>query len=85
MYANGGYSCAVAIPRNPGVKLQMGVFTTVNGGTQVSDYGLYSQYAGPVTIYAKGTCVQFGGRIGMVGTEIEWGHCGWTPTAVTPR
>ncbi|MEU9476903.1 hypothetical protein [Streptomyces sp. NPDC048191] len=76
LYYDNGYNCAVATSRNPGVKLHMAVWIEVLGGTKVSDSGYYTQYAGPVRVYAHGTCVRFGGEVGPTGDDTNWGHCG---------
>ncbi|WP_175434946.1 hypothetical protein [Streptomyces hawaiiensis] len=76
LYYSNGYNCAVATSRTPGVKLRMKVWIEVLGGTKVTDSGYYTQYAGPVKIYAAGSCVRFGGEIGTTGDNTDWGHCG---------
>lgn len=76
LYYSNGYNCAITTSRTPGVKLLMKAWVEVNGGTKVSDSGYYTQYAGPVTVYANKSCVRFGGQVGTTGDVSDWGHCG---------
>ncbi|MFI6205264.1 hypothetical protein ACIBAI_02550 [Streptomyces sp. NPDC051041] len=76
LYYSNGYNCVITTSRTPGVKLKMEAWLEVLGGTRKTDSGYYSYYAGPVSLYAAGACVRFGGQVGVVGTDSDWGHCG---------
>ncbi|MTE19684.1 hypothetical protein F0L17_11210 [Streptomyces sp. TRM43335] len=76
LYYSNGENCVVTTSRTPGVRLHMSAWLEVLGGTKVSDTGYYSYYAGPVSLYAAGTCVRFGGHVGVTGDNSDWGHCG---------
>lgn len=76
LYCSSGYNCVITTSRTPGVKLYMNAWLEVLGGTKKSDPGYYSYYAGPVTLYAAGSCVRFGGQVGTTGDNTDWGHCG---------
>ncbi|MFE4579898.1 hypothetical protein [Streptomyces chartreusis] len=76
LYYSNGYNCVITTSRTPGVKLKMNAWLEVLGGTKKSDPGYYSYHAGPVTLYANGTCVRFGGQVGTTGDNSDWDHCG---------
>ncbi|MFD7703622.1 hypothetical protein [Streptomyces caelestis] len=76
LYYSNGTNCVITTSRTPGVKLKMVAWLEVLGGTRKTDSGYYSYYAGPVSLYAAGACVRFGGQVGVVGTDSDWGHCG---------
>jgi hypothetical protein len=76
LYYSNGYNCAITTSRTPGVKLRMAAWVEVLGGTKKTDRGYYSYYAGPVSLYAAGACVRFGGEVGVTGDSSGWGHCG---------
>ncbi|MFD8794737.1 spore-associated protein [Streptomyces vinaceus] len=75
--ASTGKNCAVTIRNTPGPAVWMEVWVTRldTGGGDV-DNGDYTQYAGPVHINGRGTCIAFGGSIGNVSVTRGPGHCG---------
>lgn len=72
-----GKNCAVTVRDTVGAKIRMGVkLEAVGAGTApVEDNGLYTSYAGPVYIAARGHCVKWSGTIGTA-TGSDTGHCG---------
>lgn len=46
------------------------------GGSRVKDSGNFSYYAGPVTAFARGVCVRWGGSIGGRSYTSPFEHCG---------
>ncbi|MFE5536005.1 spore-associated protein [Streptomyces sp. NPDC056485] len=75
--ASTGKNCAVTIRNSPGPAVWMEVWVTrlATGGGDV-DNGFYTQYAGPVYIDGRNTCIAFGGSIGNVSVTSGPGHCG---------
>lgn len=57
-----GKNCVVTIKKGQTTYL-VGAFIERDGAPDswVSDYGNYMKYAGPVYVYAKGSCVSWGG------------------------
>lgn len=76
---NGGWNCVVTITNTPGAGHQwIDAELEVSGGSWNSDAGYYSQYAGPVYVYAPGKCIDWGGWVGYDGgvVDIVWkDHC----------
>ncbi|GGM21477.1 hypothetical protein GCM10011608_02680 [Micromonospora sonchi] len=64
-----GYNCAMTHTNKPGVAkyimVQIG-----SGGTSKKDAGTYKYYAGPVSVYGRGRCIDFSGQVGA-GNAIE--------------
>lgn len=58
------WSCVVTIRDHPGTRLYMDASLRVSGGTWYTDRGNYTTYAGPVRVYTKGKCIDWGGGIG---------------------
>ncbi|ROQ81635.1 hypothetical protein EDD95_1224 [Streptomyces sp. CEV 2-1] len=63
-----------------GTAARISVSVWADGGSAVTDNGIYSQYAGPVSVQAAGKCINVkaityasGGRHGLVQRN---GHCG---------
>ncbi|MFD7663854.1 hypothetical protein [Streptomyces sp. NPDC059788] len=75
LYSSKNYNCVITHNRKPGVKYHMGAYLTVVGGTKKQDYGYYTKHAGPVKLYTKGACVNFGGKVGNTGDDGKY-HCG---------
>jgi hypothetical protein len=51
-------------------------FLEPQGGTRQTDSGDYDYYAGPVTVAAGATCVQWGGSVGSDSYTSPFEHCG---------
>ncbi|MEV4628116.1 hypothetical protein AB0J90_17720 [Micromonospora sp. NPDC049523] len=75
---NNGWNCVVTITNTPGVRDFMAASIERSGGTWIDDEGNYTQYAGPVYVYAPNDCVDWGGIVGNKYIRmIEWNdHCG---------
>lgn len=76
---NNGWNCVVVVTNTPGTRDWMSaVIERSDGGDWIEDEGYYTQYAGPVYVYAAGTCVDWGGTVGYKGSVwLEWDdHCG---------
>ncbi|MGW1467846.1 hypothetical protein ACWCPT_26285 [Streptomyces sp. NPDC002308] len=72
-----GLNCAYTVPKSGGVRqfMAVGLFRE-SDGAGVWDDGDYVQYAGPVYLYAPGTCVSFNGQVGSWAGNSGAGHCG---------
>jgi hypothetical protein len=57
-------------------KVKMNAILQVKGGASASNPGMFSAYAGPVRLPAKGKCVIWGGSIGAASWKSGWSHCG---------
>lgn len=77
---NGSTNCAVAWKTaNVGTPTYMDVWIMKHGASgDVEDGGNYSYYAGPVKMYAPGTCIRWGGshHPDFVDWYSDWSHCG---------
>ncbi|GAA4803854.1 spore-associated protein [Streptomyces ziwulingensis] len=75
--AANGKNCVTTIRNSPGTALDMSAYIYVPA-TDLSDedYGSYTSYAGPTYVYAKATCVDWGGSIGNVYVQITGTNCG---------
>lgn len=56
-------------------KVKMNAILQVKGGSSASNPGMFSAYAGPVRLPAKGKCVIWGGSIGTASWKSGWSHC----------
>jgi hypothetical protein len=64
-----GYNCAMTFTNKPGVTQSITVGIAVSGSsTSKVDSGMYQYYAGPVSVYAKGKCIDWWGGAGNGGT-----------------
>ncbi|GAA3471865.1 hypothetical protein [Nonomuraea roseola] len=59
-----GYNCAMTYTNRPGVLQYIRVTLGVEGGTSKTDARNYKYYAGPVSVYGKGKCIEFYGQVG---------------------
>jgi hypothetical protein len=76
---NGSRNCVATMKSGAGVgKAQtMSAWVQVQGSSsRVSDSGSFQYYAGPVSVYAPGKCVKWGGSLGSVSWGSGWEHCG---------
>ncbi|WP_143202257.1 hypothetical protein [Streptomyces sp. CB01249] len=81
--ASTGKNCASNVRTSAGgtgTAAKISISIWADGGSAVTDSGNYSQYAGPVSVYAAGKCINVkattyasGGRYGLVQRN---GHCG---------
>ncbi|MEU6394744.1 spore-associated protein A [Streptomyces sp. NPDC046939] len=73
-----GKNCAVTIRNTSGAPVRMAVTLAIDAGRgapSVMDNGLYTSYAGPVYLSARGQCILWLGSIdGALGNGH--GHCG---------
>ncbi|WP_406367455.1 spore-associated protein [Streptomyces sp. NBC_00645] len=75
--ASNGKNCVATIRKNPGTVLDMSTWIYVSDtGLGDEDYGQYTSYAGPAYAYGKGHCVDWGGHISNVYTQVSGSNCG---------
>ena len=72
-----GYNCAMTFTNNPGVLQSITVGIAVSGtSTSKIDSGMYRYYAGPVSVYARGKCIDWWGGAGSGGTAgVIYDYC----------
>lgn len=72
-----GKNCVVTVRATTGTAVQMSaeIYQTDNPDIAAKDSGLYTSYAGPVYIPARGACITWKGSISTYSLEGE-GHCG---------
>ena len=72
-----GNNCVVTVRTNPGSPVTMYAAIELSGapGTQVSDYGDYTTYAGPVYIHAPNHCVDWAGQVDIEFNYQNQSHC----------
>ncbi|MDI3404179.1 spore-associated protein [Streptomyces cavernicola] len=74
--ATNGKNCVVTIRSNPGTAMDMSSWIYVpDTGEWADDYGAYTSYAGPVYVYGKAHCVDWGGSIGNVYVQVTGSNC----------
>ncbi|MEU6121247.1 spore-associated protein [Streptomyces sp. NPDC047123] len=74
--ASNGRNCVATIRSSPGQAVEMSTWIYVNDTDQgASDYGNYTSYAGPATVYGKGHCVDWGGSIKNVYVSVYGSNC----------
>ncbi|MFH8570476.1 spore-associated protein A [Streptomyces sp. NPDC017993] len=73
-----GKNCVVTVRNSPGSKVYMYTYLAASDGSSdaVWDSGLYTSYAGPVYLQAKGLCVDWGGTIETVSVSVSGSNCG---------
>ncbi|MGW3511277.1 spore-associated protein A [Streptomyces sp. NPDC000994] len=78
-----GYNCVVTVSDTPGKAMYMDARLRVHRTDTVwksneMDAGTFSYYAGPVYVYAKGSCVDYGGTANNWSyIQVDYGvHCG---------
>ncbi|WP_017570909.1 hypothetical protein [Nocardiopsis halotolerans] len=78
--SSNGYNCVVTVRSadTAGFPMTMnaGLRRSGDEGSHKSDTGQYSYYAGPVYVYASGSCVDWRGVIGNQATERYETNCG---------
>ncbi|MEV2266534.1 hypothetical protein [Nonomuraea africana] len=59
-----GYNCAMTYTNRPGVSQYIRVTLSAIGGSSRTDAQYYKYYAGPVSVYGKGKCIEVYGQVG---------------------
>ncbi|MFE3168136.1 hypothetical protein [Streptomyces sp. NPDC059224] len=75
VYRQGGYVCAITLPRTSGGKRVMSVSVQARGNRPVVDKGKYRYHAGPVTVHAGHRCVWVRGAVGRSSVSSGWILC----------
>jgi hypothetical protein len=79
LYYSNGYNCVIARHnlKDSTVKRAMQASIRLSSSdTWITDEGVYNYYAGPVTIYAAGKCIDWGGGVLLQYTWTYDDHCG---------
>ncbi|MCU7822099.1 CHAP domain-containing protein [Kitasatospora sp. DSM 101779] len=74
--ASSGRNCVVTLADQPSGAVPMDATLKVQGGAAGANPGSYTYYAGPVTLNAAGTCVDWGGSYRGTTWTSGWSHCG---------
>jgi hypothetical protein len=80
--SSNGYNCVVTVTDTPGEAHLLGANLRRHRTDNVwksneVDSGMYKYYAGPVYVYARSTCIDWGGAAASNYTRINYGvHCG---------
>ncbi|MYW69783.1 spore-associated protein [Streptomyces sp. SID8379] len=71
-----GRNCVATIRSNPGTRMDMSAWAYVPDTDQGdSDTGSYTSYAGPISVYGKAHCVDWGGNIKNVYVSVYGSNC----------
>ncbi|REE94748.1 spore-associated protein A [Thermomonospora umbrina] len=76
---NNGWNCAVTVTDTPGTSQYIrAMIARSRDGQWIRDEGYYTQYAGPVYVYAPSECIDWGGSVRVISSSvIRWNdHCG---------
>lgn len=75
-YSASGYNCVVTVRdfKGTAASTRAWIERADEPSSRDEDWGDYSAYAGPVYVYAKGSCVSWGGAF-MYGSTSATGHC----------
>jgi hypothetical protein len=72
-----GRNCALTYTNDPGHTQYIRITLSAQGGASQTDSGYYRYYAGPVSVYARHTCISYTGNVGGGPAEgTTWTHCG---------
>ncbi|MFI7102381.1 spore-associated protein A [Streptomyces sp. NPDC050161] len=73
-----GKNCVVTVRNTTGKPVSIYTYLGPTDGSSdtVFDSGLYTSYAGPVYLLAKGRCVDWGGTIENVSVSVNGSNCG---------
>ncbi|WP_406313280.1 spore-associated protein A [Streptosporangium sp. NBC_01639] len=73
-----GKNCAMTYTNKPGKKQYIRVDISTMTGKPVTDAGNYTTYAGPVSVYAKGQCIEISGQVTAGGPRESFAplYCG---------
>ncbi|WP_156726539.1 hypothetical protein [Streptomyces apocyni] len=75
VYKSRGFLCAVARPHKAGKRQYMSVSVQARGARPVRNAGQFTQYAGPVKVYAGKRCVWVRGKVGQGSVSSGWILC----------
>ncbi|MER5937863.1 hypothetical protein ABT121_11130 [Streptomyces sp. NPDC001928] len=75
VYKKRGYVCAITVPTSPGRRQKMMVSVQALRANPVTDEGLYTRRAGPVTVHAGQRCVWVKGQVGRGSVSKGWILC----------
>ncbi|MEV7323725.1 hypothetical protein [Streptomyces sp. NPDC093970] len=75
VYRQGGYVCAITLPKASGGRRVMSVSVQARGNRPVVDKGRYQFHAGPVTVHAGHRCVWVRGAVGRSSGSSGWILC----------
>ncbi|MGW7427390.1 hypothetical protein ACWGJB_46850 [Streptomyces sp. NPDC054813] len=75
IYRQGGYVCAITLPKSSGGKRMMSVSVQARGNRPVVDKGKYKYHAGPVTVHAGHRCIWVKGAVGRSSVSSGWILC----------
>ncbi|MER6081655.1 hypothetical protein [Streptomyces sp. NPDC001833] len=75
VYRQGGYVCAITLPKDSGGRRMMSVSVQARGNRPVVDKGKYTHRAGPVTVHAGHRCVWVRGSVGRSSVSSGWILC----------
>ncbi|MEU9341644.1 hypothetical protein AB0D74_10520 [Streptomyces sp. NPDC048278] len=75
VYRQGGYVCAITLPKKSGGRRTMSVSVQARGNRPVVDKGEYNHRAGPVTVHAGHRCVWVRGTVGRSSVSSGWILC----------
>ena len=72
-----GYNCAMTYTNKPGVSQYIYVSIGRSDSTKTyTNSGTFKYYAGPVSVYAQGACIDFAGQVGNGAKEgIVHAYC----------
>ncbi|MCX5382316.1 hypothetical protein [Streptomyces sp. NBC_00083] len=72
LFKGNGYACAVTVADSAGARRQMSVTIQARGGAPAGDSGVYTQRAGPITVYSGTRCVRATGAISGSSAQTGW-------------
>ncbi|MFP3992261.1 hypothetical protein U9R90_33290 [Streptomyces sp. E11-3] len=75
VYKSRGFVCALSRPKKSGKRQYMSVSVQARGGHPVTNAGRFTQYAGPVKVYAGKRCVWIRGKVGKGSVSSGWILC----------
>ncbi|MHC0429752.1 hypothetical protein ACX6XY_06115 [Streptomyces sp. O3] len=75
VYKSRGFVCALTRPKKAGKRQYMSVSVQARGGRAVPDADWFTQYAGPVKVYAGNRCVWVRGKVGRGSVSSGWILC----------
>ena len=71
-----GRNCVATIRSAPGTAVDMSAWIYVSATDEnAQDYGRYTSYAGPASVYGKAYCVDWGGQIKNVYVQVTGSNC----------
>ncbi|MFG2474929.1 spore-associated protein [Streptomyces fagopyri] len=71
-----GRNCVATIRSTPGTAVDMSAWIYVSATDEgAQDYGRYTSYAGPASVYGKAYCVDWGGQIKNVYVQVTGSNC----------